>query len=379
MLLSVPIQFGLPKYILRKVSGFSAMNNKVEIRDLIVFSYKIMLTTSLVLFLLSSIFFIYSNLSFKTLVGLLLIALMNSLGVFHGNVLRGVGAVLNGNISELVLKPAFVILLVIVSSYFFNTLSLKIVLIIHFLALIFSLSATLALSKRYMILPKISGVAGLKSLIKVNDPIFRNSLLPLLIVSLVDILNSNTDILILGEYTSKEQIGIYKVALTMSWLFSLPRSIFTLALAPRIAKLFVTNINDFKTEVYRMSQRVFLFSAIVFIIVLSTCHQLIPVIYGIDYSESVIILFLLAIGHIANVSFGMGDVVLNMTGHEKSVAKYSLIAVIVNVIMAFYLVPVYGVKGAAISTSLSLLIWNVTMFLIIKIKLRFYPTPFRFK
>lgn len=379
MILSVPIQFGLPKYVLRKVAEFTAKNNKLEINNLITFSYQIMLLVALIIFSLLYIFSNYIELNLVTNVGMLLAALLGSLSLVHGNVLRGVGAVFEGNISELVIKPASVIFLVLICFQVFNEIAIETMLMLYSLALVISLAVSIYLSRKYVVLPNISHLVWKIPSLKISGSVFRNSLLPLLLISLVDILNSNTDILILGQYSSKSDIAVYKVALTLSWLFSLPRSIYTLALAPRIAGVYFDNNSEFKELINMMSQRVFLFSSILFIVLLSTCNTIIPLVYGDEYTGAAKILFLLASGHVANVSLGMGDVVLNMTGHEKSVAFLSLVSVIVNVTAALLLIPLYGIIGAAASTSLSLLIWNLSLFVLMKRKLRFYPTPFRFK
>ncbi len=201
-------------------------------------------------------------------------------------------------------------------------------------------------------------------------------LTPLFLISAVDILNSNIDIIFLGQYVGKNEVGIYKVGLSLSWLFSLPRSIFTIAWAPHIASEYHKSKIRFKILVNRMSKLVFFSSIILFLMVIFFSQKFIFLAYGGSYSDSSIILLILSSGHFLNISLGMGDVVLNMSGHDKDVAKSSFLAVSINLILAFILIPKFGIYGAAISTSVSMGVWNIFLFRSMKRLLSFYPNPF---
>jgi O-antigen/teichoic acid export membrane protein len=81
-------------------------------------------------------------------------------------------------------------------------------------------------------------------------------------------------------------------------------------------------------------------------------------VYGNDYIMSLTALKILVIGQLANAAFGSVGALLNMTGNEKYAAKGMLIAVFVNIAMNFMFIPIWGIKGAAFSSAISLIIWN---------------------
>ena len=50
-----------------------------------------------------------------------------------------------------------------------------------------------------------------------------------------------------------------------------------------------------------------------------------------------------------------------MTGNERNSLKSLFITLVINMILLFTLVPIYGSVGAALSVSISLVIWNLLM------------------
>lgn len=375
LLITVPIQFGLPKLILRLVAEYKIKEQKNKISQLLGQSYIIISFTSILMILVYQIIPLGFNKELCKDWILFAIAITNTLNVLYSSLLRAYGKVISGNISDLVLKP-FLFILLILSAFFLeikiNVITiLKLYLTSSLLSLFFSVFYA-----RDFILD------SLKSLIETGPCwwyIKKISILliPLLLISAVDILNSNLDIVFLGNYVEKRELGIYKVAISLSWLFSLPRSIYTLAWAPHLTSKYHESKEEFKNLVNKMSRNVFITSIFLIFLVLIFSENLITYVYGLDYKDSAIILIILSIGHFLNISLGMGDVVLNMTGHEQDVAKKSLIALILNLFLATLLIPPYGIYGASISTVISMSVWNITLFFSMKKLLLFYPNPFK--
>ena len=48
-----------------------------------------------------------------------------------------------------------------------------------------------------------------------------------------------------------------------------------------------------------------------------------------------------------------------------------IIGAVINVVLNYYLIPIYGIKGAAISSVVSLSFWNLTMVYMVKRKFGF--------
>jgi len=58
-----------------------------------------------------------------------------------------------------------------------------------------------------------------------------------------------------------------------------------------------------------------------------------------------------------------------MIGKQKIFSRIMLIALVINILLNFLLIKPFGINGAAIATSLSLIIWNVSCVVYLKLKL----------
>ena len=70
-------------------------------------------------------------------------------------------------------------------------------------------------------------------------------------------------------------------------------------------------------------------------------------------------LVILAIGQLTNAFAGPVMNILNMTGYEKSARNTMMVIVVLNILMNYVLIPYYGPLGAAISTTSTMVGWNV--------------------
>ena len=61
---------------------------------------------------------------------------------------------------------------------------------------------------------------------------------------------------------------------------------------------------------------------------------------------------------------------------EKLAIICILSSIIINVIFNYLLLPIYGIDGAAISTAISMIVWNLLMLIFVKIKTGLNPTVF---
>ena len=61
-----------------------------------------------------------------------------------------------------------------------------------------------------------------------------------------------------------------------------------------------------------------------------------------------------------------------MTGNQNILAKILLFAAILNIVLNLYLIPKYGIDGAALASVISIVVWNSGMILAVKKKLGFY-------
>ena len=96
---------------------------------------------------------------------------------------------------------------------------------------------------------------------------------------------------------------------------------------------------------------------------------LLVTLFGSEFGGAYWPLLILGLGQLANAGFGATAMLLNMTGFERDVTRVVAIAAGLNVGLNLALIPFFGVIGAAVATSVSLLFWNVWLWQVVRWRL----------
>jgi len=118
-------------------------------------------------------------------------------------------------------------------------------------------------------------------------------------------------------------------------------------------------LNSKLSELLQVSSLFGTILTIVLILFLLIFKDMIFSIYGGDYIVETSVLMLLLFGHFINVLSGSVGKTLTLSGNGWIHFKNCIIAIILSLIMAIYLIPQNFIIGAAISTSLAIIIRNL--------------------
>ena len=91
--------------------------------------------------------------------------------------------------------------------------------------------------------------------------------------------------------------------------------------------------------------------------------------FGPGFPEAVPAMRILALSQLLNVAFGPVGTLLNVTGHERPASRRMAFAALLNLILAPPLIVIAGATGAAISTLVATLTWNIQLSLLGRRKL----------
>ena len=100
--------------------------------------------------------------------------------------------------------------------------------------------------------------------------------------------------------------------------------------------------------------------------------------FGSEFKEfplAIETLIILSIGQMINVFFGAVIYILDMTGKQNVSKNILLFTAFVNIAFNWYLIPIYGIKGAAIATTISIFCWTILGAVSVKKHLNFYAFP----
>ena len=196
-----------------------------------------------------------------------------------------------------------------------------------------------------------------------------SSVLPLSLLGGLMLINTQADILMLGILGTARDTGLYKVAAQGANMVALSLIAANLFIEPRIAAMYsqgkLRELQRLLTLSVRSTFSVALIVAFIFWFIGS---DLLKLVFGASYLGAYWPLVILCLGQLINVGAGSVGIVLIMTGNENDAARMAGVAAVSNVGLNAILIPNYGGIGAAMATSITMLIWNWLM--LYKVRLR---------
>lgn len=173
------------------------------------------------------------------------------------------------------------------------------------------------------------------------------------------LLMQQMDLLILKRYTDYQNIAYYGVAVKISMVLSIVLTAVNQLIGPQLAEFYFKKDQKNLKEIIEKS--IILNNALTLplIAIIVLMPETILSVFGSNYILAKDALIILLIGQALNAMMGSTDLYLNMTGKQNYFQKIIFIALIINVILNFVLIPQFGMTGAAIATAISLVFWNI--------------------
>ena len=192
---------------------------------------------------------------------------------------------------------------------------------------------------------------------------------PMMLASSMFMIMNWTDTLMLGMFVDEKEVGIYNVALKISTFTSIALMAVNAIAAPKFAEMWGNkNINGLEKIVRQSTKMIFWSAFPILTMFLLFSHQLLSF-FGEAFYLGTDVLIILTIGQFVNAISGSVNYLLNMTGNEKIVQNNILIASLINILLNYFLIPKYGMEGAAIASMISVIYWNLAGVFYIKTKL----------
>ncbi|ASJ08229.1 capsular biosynthesis protein [Thermococcus siculi] len=184
--------------------------------------------------------------------------------------------------------------------------------------------------------------------------------LPLLFTGILDYVMGWTDSLMLGYYFNPDIVGLYNGAAPIARLLPLFLNSMGFLYMP-IATAFFTS-GDIKgmDKLYKTTARwVFLLTFPVFMFVFVFPESAIGLFFGSKYLEASTALRILSTGFIFSVIMGLNGMSLIAIGEPHANLIGNVFAATANILLNFFLIPVYGIEGAAVATATSYITANL--------------------
>jgi len=205
---------------------------------------------------------------------------------------------------------------------------------------------------------------------------WRRTAVPLLIIGAAEALLNRTGVMLLGWFGETREAGIYSLAFNVAFLVALPRTAINILFAPTISGLFTRRDQAALQALVTTAASWTLSAAVCIALVLALLAEPILAWFGKDFVAGVPALRLLLAGQVIVASYGSQLPVMTMTKHERGAAVILIFSAMINIAAGCVFIAILGLTGAAVATTIALVVWNVAMACFISRHLQLTPGIF---
>ncbi len=180
--------------------------------------------------------------------------------------------------------------------------------------------------------------------------------LPILFINGSELMLQNTDIIIISQYLTPMDVGIYFAALKTMALISFIHFAVGAAAGNRFSSLNASGADDELKSFIRQSVRWTFWPSLLGTMIVLALGWPLLFLFGDEFTAGYPVMFVLAAGFLVRAAMGPAEFILNMLGEHKRCAAIFFVTAGFNLIGNIVLVKYFGILGAAMSTSASMMI-----------------------
>jgi len=204
---------------------------------------------------------------------------------------------------------------------------------------------------------------------------FRNWLavsLPIMLVEGFYLLLSYIDVLVLQQYRSSEEVGVYFAVVKTLALVSFIHYAMSATTAHRFSEYNASGDKERLSAYIAHAIKWTFWPSVAATAVLLAFGKPLLWLFGEQFTSGYGIMFVAAIGLIFRSAIGPVERLLNMLGLQHMCALAYALAFVMNLVLCVMLVPKFGGYGAAAATSIALVFETILLFWITRKRLGFH-------
>lgn len=400
MLLSTVATLGLPAASLRFISQYLANGKTAFINGFLSKGRKTVLISSLLLgmvafivlsVLLTSVSIIPLKVIDQDISFTVLIALSKSMGNYYMPVLIAIACIpfiamfrfhdrvahafswfTLSFLPSMTLRPLFFLMALFAIWKLTGQLSAEIAMAIQFCVII-----SVATVQYFLLRPR------LKRSINNNNIEYEQSLWlrvarPLLIITVFTQYFPELSIIIIGSDLSSDKIAIYNASYRVALLIGFVYNAVSAAIVPKASQLYEKgDVVALQRYITHATQLNFFLSAFGFVIFVFAGKPLLAL-FGEQFIAGHTALLILAGSQLFLVSVGPVAILLNITGHQDNCLYVFGVSILLTVMLEYYLVPKFGILGAAVMVLFVVIFWSLCLHWLVKRHLKIHASIFSF-
>jgi O-antigen/teichoic acid export membrane protein len=202
------------------------------------------------------------------------------------------------------------------------------------------------------------------------------SSMPLFWASLLQLVTSWSSTFMLGIWRTSTEVGLFAVPNRTAMIITYFHIALTSIAAPKFATLYSQGDIHALGSTARNSAKLMTIAAAPICVIFMIAPNLVMSIFGPQFSESGIVLVILTVGQFVNVATGAVQIALNMCGYERLMRNITAVCAVLLIVANALLIPRWGKEGAAIATSVTLIVQNLLAAWLVRLRLGVWTIPF---
>ncbi len=195
-----------------------------------------------------------------------------------------------------------------------------------------------------------------------------NVSIPMMLTDAMFVIMTWMTTIMMGIFRTDTEVGIFNVTLRISAVTSITLIAINSIAAPIYAELYGKGDLKGLNKIAKQTTKLVFWSTTPILILIFLFPKYILSFFGPEFNSGWLSLLILTIGQFVNSISGPVGFILQMTGREKAFQNIVLVACLISVLLGLVIIPSYGIIGAAIANTVSLIFWNIlTMFYIKKV------------
>jgi O-antigen/teichoic acid export membrane protein len=200
--------------------------------------------------------------------------------------------------------------------------------------------------------------------------------LPIMMVEGFYLLLSYTDVLVLQQFRSPDEVGVYFAVVKTLALVSFIHYAMSATTAHRFTEYHTAGDTERLSAYVAHAIKWTFWPSVIATAVLLAMGKPLLWLFGPQFTAGYGMMFVAAIGLIVRSAVGPVERLLNMSGNQNSCALAYALAFVMNLILCLILVPKFGGYGAAAATSMALTFETVLLFWITRRRLGLHVFAF---
>jgi O-antigen/teichoic acid export membrane protein len=190
--------------------------------------------------------------------------------------------------------------------------------------------------------------------VKINPSIMKKILkygTYLTFSSLLAIIITHTDTILLALFKGPESVGLYQIAIPISMVITYVSGAFITVAFPMIAELNARKETTLLTDgIPLLFKYALAFSVPIALAIISFPELAITLLFGIKYIPAAKALIILSISTLIGLIVLINSTIMNAMGHPREIYKSMIAAAILNLVSNIILIPNFDIVGAALSS-----------------------------